>query len=71
MPNHLASFDALMCGIVVALKHMGFDLGHVVSEMVGAIYYRGLDDSGVWCEPSIGLGHAQLSTLNLFPIREK
>jgi len=37
--------------------------------MIGAIGYRGPDDSGVWCDPSLGLslGHARLSILDLSP----
>lgn len=56
-----------MCGIAGILKYTGPDLGCVVSEMVGAIRYRGPDDSGVWCDPNYGLaiGHTRLSVLDL------
>ena len=38
------------------------ELGPTVGKMVGAIRYRGPDDSGVWTDPSagVGLGHARL-----------
>lgn len=58
-----------MCGIAGVLKHTRSDLGLVVSEMVQAIRYRGPDDTGVWCDPTagLGLGHARLSILDLSP----
>ncbi|MDH4153343.1 MAG: asparagine synthase (glutamine-hydrolyzing) [Nitrospira sp.] len=58
-----------MCGIAGVLKYKESDLSRVVSEMIGAIRYRGPDDSGVWCEPSVGLGigHTRLSILDLSP----
>jgi asparagine synthase (glutamine-hydrolysing) len=58
-----------MCGIAGVLKPAGFDLGRVVTEMIGAIRYRGPDDKGVWCDPSAGLalGHARLSVLDRSP----
>lgn len=45
------------------------ELGPTVGKMVGAIRYRGPDDSGVWTDPSagVGLGHARLSILDLSP----
>lgn len=58
-----------MCGIAGILKYTGPDPGRVISEMVGAIRYRGPDDSGVWCDPDYGLAlsHARLSVLDLSP----
>src|SRR5262245_21421191 len=58
-----------MCGIAGVLKYIEPDLRQVVSRMIGAIHYRGPDDSGVWCDPSsgLGLGHARLSILDLSP----
>ncbi len=58
-----------MCGIAGVLKHTRSDLSLVVAEMVQAIRYRGPDDTGVWCDPSagLGLGHARLSILDLSP----
>ncbi|HMS83239.1 MAG TPA: asparagine synthase (glutamine-hydrolyzing) [Nitrospira sp.] len=58
-----------MCGLAGILKYKESDLSRVVSEMIGAIRYRGPDDSDVWCEPSVGLGigHTRLSILDLSP----
>jgi asparagine synthase (glutamine-hydrolysing) len=58
-----------MCGIAGVLRHAESNLGGVVSEMIGAIRYRGPDDRGVWYDPSVGLGlgHARLSILDLSP----
>ena len=58
-----------MCGVAGALNHHATELGHLVSEMIGAIRYRGPDDIGVWCDSTAGLalGHARLSILDLSP----
>jgi len=58
-----------MCGIAGILNYRASEPGHLVSEMIGAIRYRGPDDSGVWCDErvGIGLGHARLSILDLSP----
>lgn len=58
-----------MCGIAGVLNNRSSDTGRLVSEMIGAIRHRGPDDSGVWCDPSagLGLGHARLSILDLTP----
>src|SRR5574337_1194482 len=56
-----------MCGIAGIFKRAQSDPGRIVSEMIGAIRYRGPDDWGVWCDPSVSLalGHARLSILDL------
>lgn len=56
-----------MCGIAGVMKYAATDLGQIVSAMIAAIRYRGPDDSGMWCDPSagVGLGHARLSVLDL------
>lgn len=58
-----------MCGLAGVLNHKESDLSRVVLDMIGAIRYRGPDDRGVWCEPSVGfgMGHARLSILDLSP----
>ena len=58
-----------MCGITGILGHHRSDLSEIVSRMVQAIRYRGPDDSGMWCDTSLGLalGHARLSVLDLSP----
>ena len=56
-----------MCGFAGVLNYKQSDLSRVVSKMIEAIRHRGPDDSGVWCEPSVGLGigHARLSIVDL------
>ena len=46
------------------------ELASSVRNMVAAIRYRGPDDSGIWCDESvgIGLGHARLSILDVSPM---
>ncbi len=58
-----------MCGIAGVLNYRGSETNRLVSEMIGAIRYRGPDDSGVWCDErvGVGLGHARLSILDLSP----
>ena len=58
-----------MCGVVGVLNYRESEPNRLVSEMIGAIRYRGPDDSGVWCDErvGIGLGHARLSVLDLSP----
>jgi asparagine synthase (glutamine-hydrolysing) len=56
-----------MCGIAGILNYDSSDLGRLVSEMIGAISYRGPDDSGVWFDERVGIafGHARLSRFHL------
>ena len=56
-----------MCGIVGILKDRSSETSRAVSTMIGALRARGPDDSGVWCDPTLGLGfgHARLSVLDL------
>ena len=56
-----------MCGIAGLLDRRESDSGSRVSDMITSIRYRGPDDSGVWCDPKMGLalGHARLSILDL------
>ena len=58
-----------MCGVVGVLNYRESDSSRLVSEMLGAIRYRGPDDFGIWCDEraGIGLGHARLSVLDLSP----
>lgn len=58
-----------MCGIAGIFNHDQSDPGRIVSEMIGAIRYRGPDDWGVWCDGDYGLalGHARLAILDLSP----
>jgi asparagine synthetase B (glutamine-hydrolysing) len=61
-----------MCGIAGVLKHRGPELGCVVSKMVGAIRYRGPDNSRVWSGNWLGLYFVCImgrSTLN-FSLRD-
>ena len=56
-----------MCGIAGVLNSRASDTTNLVSEMIGAMRYRGPDDSGAWGEASVGLGigHGRLSVLDL------
>src|SRR5262245_3331670 len=58
-----------MCGIAGILGNGTLGADAVVQMMVEAIRYRGPDDTGVWCDQSVGLalGHARLSILDLSP----
>ncbi|MBX3303326.1 MAG: asparagine synthase (glutamine-hydrolyzing) [Nitrospira sp.] len=58
-----------MCGIAGILNCRESDPGALVTEMIGAIRYRGPDNAGVWRDPPAGLalGHARLSVLDLSP----
>jgi asparagine synthase (glutamine-hydrolysing) len=58
-----------MCGIAGILNSRATEPTHLVSEMIGAMRYRGPDDSGAWCDATVGLGlgHARLSILDLSP----
>jgi len=58
-----------MCGIAGILNYRSADPARLVSEMIGAMRYRGPDDAGSWADASagLGLGHARLSILDLSP----
>lgn len=57
-----------MCGIcgVVRLDHQSVP-SSLIEKMSGAISHRGPDDSGVWADGPVGLGHRRLSILDLSP----
>jgi asparagine synthase (glutamine-hydrolysing) len=58
-----------MCGIAGALitksSDVNFDLIPLVGRMIGAILHRGPDDSGVYSQGGVTLGHARLSVIDL------
>ena len=58
-----------MCGIAGALitksSDVNFDLTPLVGRMIGAILHRGPDDSGVYSQGGVTLGHARLSVIDL------
>jgi asparagine synthase (glutamine-hydrolysing) len=56
-----------MCGIVGAISFSG---PIQIERLIGArdlLAARGPDDSGVWCEDTVGLGHRRLAILDLSP----
>ena len=54
-----------MCGLAGFIgRGNNEDLG----KMIAAISYRGPDDTGIFCEKSVGLAHARLSILDLSPL---
>lgn len=55
-----------MCGIVGIIKKKGREAdGHLIRRMNDKIRHRGPDDSGIYVEGSVGLGHRRLSILDL------
>lgn len=57
-----------MCGIAGILNFDGGPITRAaVEDMVRSIAHRGPDDTGVWTEGPIGLGHARLSIIDLSP----
>ncbi|MEQ8938540.1 MAG: asparagine synthetase B, partial [Gammaproteobacteria bacterium] len=62
-----------MCGIAGFWQnnsqHSPEQLEKSVSLMADALFMRGPDSSGTWCDPEIGLalGHRRLSIIDLSP----
>lgn len=55
-----------MCGIAGIFHRNGRPASpSVVATMSGRLYHRGPDDSGLWCDGPIGLGHRRLSIRDL------
>ncbi|MBN2106751.1 MAG: asparagine synthase (glutamine-hydrolyzing) [Deltaproteobacteria bacterium] len=56
-----------MCGIaaIYAGKKTGPDLAAACGRMIATLRHRGPDQSGVYCDPSVGLAHARLSIIDL------
>jgi len=58
-----------MCGIVA---YLNFDPNNTIDkttlgQMTGTLAHRGPDDSGLWCNGSVGLGHRRLAIIDLSP----
>ena len=56
-----------MCGIagILNLKGPGGISSDLIEEMIRSIDHRGPDESGIYCDDWIGLGHARLSIIDL------
>jgi len=54
-----------MCGIT---GYFGQGNQDILSSMTDALYHRGPDDKGFYCEGKIGLGHRRLSIIDLSAI---
>jgi len=56
-----------MCGIagVLNLKNPGSISLDLIKRMIAALYHRGPDESGIYLDDRIGLGHARLSIIDL------
>ena len=56
-----------MCGIVGALnlKEPGHVSPDLIKKMISALHHRGPDESGIYLDDWIGLGHARLSIIDL------
>jgi asparagine synthase (glutamine-hydrolysing) len=58
-----------MCGIVGMLRLDGGPADRrVLQRMRDAMWHRGPDDAGIWCDGPLGLGHRRLSILDLSPL---
>lgn len=56
-----------MCGIAgkFQLKNPGVISFDLINRMIGAIHHRGPDESGIYLDDWVGLGHARLSIIDL------
>ena len=54
-----------MCGIVGRYNINKKVKKHNIEEMLNAIIHRGPDDSGIWVEKNIGIGHRLLKIQDL------
>lgn len=56
-----------MCGIagIYNLREPRSILLDILKRMLGTIYYRGPDESGIYIDDWVGLGHARLSIIDL------
>jgi asparagine synthase (glutamine-hydrolysing) len=55
-----------MCGICGEINFLKKEVEqHDIEKMMDALYHRGPDDAGLYCDASIGLGHRRLSILDL------
>jgi asparagine synthase (glutamine-hydrolysing) len=56
-----------MCGIagILNLKGPGEISTDLIEAMISSIYHRGPDESGIYCDDWVGLGHARLSIIDL------
>ena len=53
-----------MCGVVGFVGQTKYP-EICLKEMVNAINHRGPDNTGIWVDSNIGLGHARLSIIDL------
>ena len=62
-----------MCGVTGFLNRSSDqtadELRAVVGRMAATLHHRGPDDTGIWCDPAVGiaLGHKRLSIVDLSP----
>lgn len=55
-----------MCGICGELNHTGELVAPaLLRKMAGMLRHRGPDDTGVYCDSAVGLGHARLSIIDI------
>jgi asparagine synthase (glutamine-hydrolysing) len=55
-----------MCGIVACYHFDGKPVNQTdLWQMTNQLTHRGPDDSGVWCQENVGLGHRRLSIIDL------
>lgn len=56
-----------MCGIVGLINLLECVNPGLVREAANLLYKRGPDDTGIWAETNVGLGHRRLAILDLTP----
>ena len=56
-----------MCGIA-GLSVKGFDTSDQLSRMLQKLAHRGPDDTGIWNDDRIALGHRRLAIIDLSPM---
>jgi asparagine synthase (glutamine-hydrolysing) len=56
-----------MCGIaaIYTRKKMNSDIAAYCGRMIATLHHRGPDQTGVYCDPSVGLAHTRLSIIDL------
>ncbi len=54
-----------MCGIVGIINRQASVDSQKLRKAIGLLYKRGPDDSGMWMEENVGLGHSRLAILDL------
>ena len=57
-----------MCGIC---GFTGFEDNQILKEMMDTLVHRGPDDSGMYSDSRVSLGHKRLSIIDIYPYATK